>query len=655
MEKKNAGKIAGISLSGLIVTLGIVFGDIGTSPLYVMKAIAGDGSQIETNFILGALSCIIWTLTLQTSIKYVLITLRADNRGEGGIFSLFALLRRKMQWTFIFAIIGGSALLADGIITPAITVVSSIEGLTLLYPQISVIPIVLLIITLLFLVQQFGTKFIGSSFGPIMFFWFLMLAILGSIQIAKAPEVLKAFNPYYAYLLLEKYPGGFLLLGAVFLCTTGAEALYSDLGHCGLKNIRISWIYVKITLILNYLGQGAWYLWHGFDGSNPFYSIMPKWFLMPGIAIATAAAIIASQALISGSFTLISEAISLNVWPKMKKTYPTTIKGQIYISAINWFLYIGCVLVILIFKESAKMEAAYGLSITITMLMTTTLLMFYLMMKKISSYIIALFIFTYLLIEGTFLYANLYKFTHGGWFTILLAGLFFMIMYGWYQARKLRNSFTTFIKLSDYSEVITALSKDKTVSKYSTNLVYITRANNRDEIESKIIYSILNKQPKRADMYWFLHTDILDDPNTFEYEVTHIVPGTIIKIDFRLGFKIEPRINLYFKQVLDEMELNNEIDLTSRYESLRKYNIDSDFLFVIIDRLPNYDVEYSPHDKFIMNLYKVFRRMGISETKAYGLDTSNVIIEKVPLMIDKSYKRIIKRRVVPIERGFTNR
>jgi len=652
----DVGKIAGISLSGLLVTLGVVYGDIGTSPLYVMTAIARGAKHLDQNFILGALSCIIWTLTLQTTIKYVIITLRADNRGEGGIFSLFALIRRKIPWAFMFAIIGGSALLADGIITPAITVVSAVEGLIPIYHGISVIPIVLGIILLLFLIQQFGTKMLGSSFGPIMFLWFFMLGILGVSQIIHAPGVLKAFNPYYAYLLLAKYPGGFLLLGAVFLCTTGAEALYSDLGHCGIKNIRITWIYVKLALILNYLGQGAWLLNKGYDGSNPFFDIVPIWFYLPSVIISTAAAVIASQALISGSFTLISEAMSLNFWPKMKKSYPTRIKGQVYIPSVNWFLFLGCVFVILFFKESAKMEAAYGLSITITMLMTTTLLMFYLMLKKVNTYIIGFFVFVYVVIEGGFLIANLHKFANGGWFTILLASFFFIIMYGWYSARKLRNSFFVFVKISDYTEVITALSKDKSVPKYATNLVYITRANNRDEIESKIIYSIMNKQPKRADVYWFLHADILDDPYTFEYEVTHIVPGTIIKVDFRLGFKVEPRINMYFKQVLDEMELNSEIDLTSRYESLRRFNIDSDFLFIIIDRIPNYDFDFSFHDRFMMGLYKVLRRIGIGETKAFGLDTSNVIVEKVPLMIDKSYKRVIKRRVTQhVDRPYSDR
>jgi KUP system potassium uptake protein len=329
----------------------------------------------------------------------------------------------------------------------------------------------------------------------------------------------------------------------------------------------------------------------------------------------------------------------------LKISYPTTIRGQIYISAINWFLFIGCTFIILFFQESSKMEGAYGLSVTITMMMTTTLLVFYLLMKKVNPYIIGIFLFTYAFLESTFLIANLQKFMHGGWLTLFIATFFFLIMYGWYHARKIRNSFFVFVKMSDYVDVIKDLSRDLSVSKFATNLVYITRANHRDEIESKIVYSILNKQPKRADVYWFLHTDILDDPYTFEYEVTEIVPSTIYKVDFRLGFKVETRINLYFKQVLDEMESNDEIDLRSRYDSLRKFNIDSDFLFVMIDRIPTIDYEFSPHDKFMMGLYKILKRIGISDTKAFGLDTSNVLIEKVPLTTDKSSRRgIIKRR-----------
>ena len=491
-----------------------------------MKAIVNGGREFNELLIYGSMSCIFWTLTLQTTIKYVLITMRADNKGEGGIYALFALLKRKSSWAAILTMIGASALLADGVITPAITVTSSIEGLQLFNPGIPVIAIVLLIFAVLFFMQQYGTNVVGGSFGPIMVIWFLMLSILGFTQIISHPEVLKALNPYYAILFLTKYPGGFILLGAVFLATTGAEALYSDLGHCGMKNIRVSWIFVKTALLLNYFGQCAWLIANGGlqTGINPFYGIMPEWFLVPGIFIATAAAIIASQALITGSFTLISEAISLNFWPKLRILNPTFLKGQVYVPYVNWFLWIACSFVVFFFRESSNMEAAYGLSITLTMIMTTLLLSYYFYQKGTDLKLILLLLLVYLTIEGSFLIANLHKFRNGGWFTLLLASLFFLIMYGWYFGRKLKNRYVTFIKLDKYIELFKVLANDKSVPKIATNLVYIIKANMPDQVESKVIYSIFHKQPKRASTYWFIHIDRTDEPDTFEYKVTHIIP-----------------------------------------------------------------------------------------------------------------------------------
>jgi KUP system potassium uptake protein len=635
------------SLAGLLVTLGIVFGDIGTSPLYVMKAIVREDFPIETEFILGVLSLIIWTLTLQTTIKYVIITLRADNKGEGGIFSLFALLRKSKRWIYILAIIGGSTLLADGIITPSITVVSSIEGLRMINPTIQVVPIVVIILTLLFTFQQFGTDYIGKFFGPIMFFWFLMLGILGASEIHEKLLVLKAFNPYYAILLLWKYPGSILLLGAVFLCTTGAEALYTDLGHCGMKNIRVSWAYVKATLILNYLGQGAWLLSHGSnlpDNFNPFYAIMPTWFLPIGIVVATAAAIIASQALISGSFTLISEAISLNFWPKIRIKYPTQLKGQMYISSINWFLWASCMIVVIMFKESDNMEAAYGLSITITMMITTFLMVSYLSLKRTPRLIIGAFLGTYLLIEGSFLYANLFKFMHGGWFTILVAGLLALVMLSWYNGRKITNRFLRFLPLGQYLDVFKDLRNDVSVPKTATNLVFLTKANRASDIESKIIMSILNKQPKRADHYWLIHVDIMDDPRSMDYKVTNIMPGILTRVDFYLGFKVEPRINSMFKHVTNELARSGEIDLFSGYPSLRKHNVLTDFKFIIIDRLHTSDLDFKVVDRLIINLYLFFMKYSQSDVKALGFDASAVFIEQMPLGFEGSTPFKLLRR-----------
>jgi len=634
------------SAAGLLITLGIIFGDIGTSPLYVMKAIVGGANVITPQFIMGGLSCIFWTLTLQTTVKYIIITLRADNNGEGGIFSLFALIRKRAKWAYMFAIIGGSTLLADGVITPSITIVSAVEGLSNVNPRIPVVPIVIVIITALFFIQKFGTKAVGESFGPIMFFWFTMLGVLGFSQIIHSPTILKAIDPRFAYDFLTKFPEGYLLLGAVFLCTTGAEALYSDLGHCGLKNIRISWIYVKTALVLNYFGQGSWIIRNTDsinEWTNPFFSIMPHWFLIIGILISTAAAIIASQALISGSYTLISEAIQLNFWPKIKINYPTNVKGQMYISSINWILYFSCLFVVLFFQRSSNMEAAYGLSITITMLMTTCLLGIYLYYKKVPIYVVVVFLLVYLTIEGNFLAANLNKFMHGGWFTLLLGSLLFLIMYVWFNGRKIKNSFIEFLKIENYTDIIKEMSHDQTIPKYATNLVFLTKANKVTDVESKIIYSILNKHPKRADLYWLLHVDILDEPHVLEYKISHIIPGTLIKVDFKIGFKVQPRVNLFFRQVLEELSHSKEIDMLSHYASLRKYNVSGDFRFVVIDRIQNYDFDFPAKEQFIMDLYSVFKRIGISEVKSLGLDTSNVTVETVPLYVDKEIPLLLSR------------
>ena len=642
--------ISKFSMIGAIITLGIVYGDIGTSPLYVMKAILGANKHIDANYIIGAISCIIWTLTLQTTVKYVLITLRADNNGEGGILALYALIRKnKNKWLFVVAIIGASTLIADGIITPAITVVSAIEGLRNMNPETPVIPISIAIIAFLFFLQQFGTKAIGNSFGPIMLIWFAMLGVLGFMQITQYAEVLKAFNPYYAVNLLIHYPNWFLILGAVFLCTTGAEALYSDLGHCGINNIRISWVYVKAMLILNYLGQGAWVLTHINDlheDTNPFYTIMPQSFLFFGVVMATAAAVIASQALISGSYTIFSEAMSLNFWPRQKIKYPTHVKGQLYIPFVNSFLFVFCIIMILFFKTSSNMESAYGLSITITMMMTTLLLAFYLKKQRIKLIFIIPFVSVFLSIELSFFVANMFKFMHGGWATILIAGVIASVMFVWYNARKIKNKHMQFLKIENYTKILSDIKKDESIPKYATNLIYLSKADKNTDIEGKIIYSIINKQPKRADHYWLLHIDHLDDPTTFEYSYDVLIPDTLYRINIRLGFRVQPLINMYFRQIIEDLVANKEFVLTSNYPSLAKNNIPGDFRFVIIHRIYNFDLGSRFKERITMTLYNIIKYLGISDIKSYGLDTSNVMVESVPLLLKQEYKAKIKRIVV---------
>jgi KUP system potassium uptake protein len=666
---KQLNKVTG---AGLLIALGIIYGDIGTSPLYVFSAII-NGRVISEDLILGGISCIIWTLTLQTTVKYVILTLQADNRGEGGIFSLYTLVRRRKKWLVVPAMIGGAALLSEGIITPPISVTSAIEGLAQLprfaaISEMEIVYIVLGILAVLFFMQQFGTASIGKLFGPIMFIWFAMLAVLGVYNATADWSVFKAFNPSYAINLLVNYPKGFWLLGAVFLCTTGAEALYSDLGHCGRQNIRITWIWVKIALILNYLGQGAFLL--GQQGKifanaslikdvafislhpnaellrNPFYAMMPDAFLLFGIIIATAAAIVASQAMISGSFTLVSVAMRLNLWPKFRISYPTEERGQLFIPAINGILFVGCCCIVMYFRSSSNMEAAYGLAITLCMFATSILFANFLVLRRVNQIWIYLYLGVYSIIEFSFLVANLEKFPHGGFATFVLGGIFALVMYVWFKSRKIKNRYVEFARLDNYLPVLQELSNDQSINKYATHLVYLSSANNPKEIEYKIIHSILNKKPKRADIYWFVHVDTLDDPYTCEYEVQTIIPNEVIRVEFRLGFRVQPKINLMFRKVVEDMVSNKEVNITSRYESLQRNNIAGDFEFIVMEKFLSQDNELPFWERVVMKLYFWLKEVSLSEEKGFGLDASNVTVEKFPLVVapvkSLKLKRIIQ-------------
>ena len=631
-------------LAGLLMTLGIVFGDIGTSPLYVMKAIVSTGETLDTDYILGALSCIIWTLTLQTTVKYVLIALRADNNGEGGILALYALLRRhRRRWIYVIAVIGASTLLADGVITPAITVTTAIEGLEGISPDLPVMPVVIAIITVIFFVQRFGTEHIGRTFGTFMLLWFLLLGVAGAAALTACPQVLKAFNPYYAVRLLVESPSWFFILGAVFLCTTGAEALYSDLGHCGRRNITISWLFVKAMLILNYLGQGAWILANAgriTAGVNPFYAIVPQDMLLFAIVMATGAAIVASQALISGSFSILSEAMNLHFWPRMRIKHPTNVKGQLFIPAVNLTMYVGVVLTVLLFRDSSRMEAAYGLAITITMLMTTLLLGFYLRMSGTARAAALAFVGAYCVIEGIFLAANLSKFMAGGWFTLLIGGLLCFIMLVWVAALKIRRRHLSSKRTSDYYGIISDIKADDTIPKYASNLVYVNHSHGEGSVDDKLVYSIINKQPKRADHYWLLNLEFVDTPDTLEYTFTPLVKDTLFSVTMHIGFRIEPRVSLYLRQIVEDLVADGKLDLTSTYPSLRKNGIPGDFRFVIIHRIYYPEDSHDRRQNLLMSLYAIIRKIGIDEPNALGLDTSVVVVERVPLIISGRAKHL---------------
>lgn len=642
-----------LSLMGVIVTLGIVFGDIGTSPLYVMKAIVRAGNPVNAEYIIGAVSCIIWTLTLQTTVKYVLIALRADNKGEGGILALYALIRRhSRKWFYFLAIIGASTLIADGVITPSITVLSAIEGLKVYEPETPVVPIALCIVTVLFFIQQFGTNMIGKLFGPLMLLWFSMLGVLGAMHIGDYIPILQAFNPLHAIRLLTSNPEWFLILGAVFLCTTGAEALYSDLGHCGINNIRTSWAFVKVMLILNYLGQGAWIIAHVDNltsGLNPFYAIMPHGMLFFGIVMATIAAIIASQALISGSFTIFSEAMNLKFWPRQKIKYPTDVKGQLYIPFVNMSLFILCVIVILFFQSSERMEAAYGLSITITMLMTTFLLSAYLTIRRVNRWLTLLFLIVFVGLESIFFVANMAKFMNGGWVTMLLASVMIAIMYVWYNATTIRNSQIQIRDVRESFSIISDIKNDESIPKYATNIVYLTKLGGKYDIEQKILYSIINKHPMRADHYFLLHIDYQDSPSTLEYDVTTLVPDTLYRINLRLGFRIHPLVNRYFRQIIEDMVAKDGFSLASSYPSLAKHNVMGNFVFVLINRIYSTFASFSFKERLIMDAYEWIDHLKLSMTRSLGLNTSNVLIENVPLTL-KSHAKKVGNSIPRVER-----
>ncbi|MBK9760214.1 MAG: KUP/HAK/KT family potassium transporter [Flavobacteriales bacterium] len=642
-----------LSMAGMLVTLGIIYGDIGTSPLYVFKTIIGV-REITEDLVFGGISCVIWTLTLQTTFKYILLTLTADNRGEGGIFSLYALVRRYAKWIYLPAIVGAATLLVDGIITPPVSVSSAIEGLEgvpafedLIAPGNSLtVGIVVAILALLFFFQRFGTKVVGFAFGPIMFVWFSMLLVLGAWQLVHYPHVFQCLNPYYAIRLLTTYENGFWILGAVFLCTTGAEALYSDLGHCGRKNIQVSWIFVKAALIINYMGQGAWLLSHNnkyLGDLNPFYEMMPHGFLLIGVLIATLATIIASQALISGSFTLINEAITLNFWPRVKVKFPTQMRGQIYIPSVNWLLFVGCMIVLYVFRDSESMLSAYGFFIVVAMLMTTTLMYGYLRYVRRWHLAIVLPIMTvFFSVETAYFVANVVKIAQRPWF-ILSVLLLMGVMYIWYRARKITNRLLEFVQLSKYAQLLRDLSDDKEIPKFATHLVYLTKADNPGNVEKQVMDSILAMKVKRADIYWFVHVNYTDEPFTMEYRVKELIDDKVIRVDFDLGFRVQPRINKLFRRVLEEMESEHELEFSSKYESIKKGDFHTDICYILTERVMSVENEFTLRDDMILDAYFALKHVALSDREAFGLDPNVTVVEQVPLVIQQKSSFPLKR------------
>jgi len=663
-EKSKVSNHQKLSIAGLLVAMGVVYGDIGTSPLYVMKAIVGDNggiSNISESFILGSVSLIFWTLTILTTVKYVIIALNADNHGEGGIFSLYTLVRKKGKYLIIPAMIGGAALLADGVLTPAVTVTTAIEGLRGIpaffdkfgLDQQPIVVITLVIILMLFSVQRFGTEAVGKAFGPIMFLWFMYLGVMGLINFGQDWAVIRALNPYYAIQLLTSPENklGILILGNIFLATTGAEALYSDLGHVGKKNIRVSWPYVKVCLILNYLGQAAWILemknhpdLQSIATLNPFFQMMPGNLTLVGVIFATVAAVIASQALISGSFTLVSEAIKLKLLPRMKIIYPGSNIGQMYIPVVNLLLWVICSLIVLTFKTSTRMEAAYGLSITITMLMTTVLLMFYLLQKGTPAWFTYLITFFFISIESVFFFSSVAKFFHGGYVAVGIGLIILLIMTIWEWSNLIKERTAETVPLRDYVEQLRSLKEDPSIPMYQTNVVFLTPNAIGPEIGRQFIYSILDKQPKRSKVYWFVNVQVTDEPHTQEYAIDMLETDFIVQVQLYLGFRVSQEVNIYLRQIVHDLMKAGRLPKQPQRYSLTPGRQVGDFQFVLIEEELSKVTELKKWDRLIMQIKLAIKRWTTSPENWFGLEYSEVKYESVPLIIGAARKTRLKER-----------
>ena len=639
-----------------LVTIGIVYGDIGTSPMYVMKSILeGNGGigTVNEELILGALSLVIWTITLLTTTKYVLIAMKADNHGEGGIFSLFSLVRPYGKWLIFLAMLGGSALLADGILTPAVTVTTAVEGLRSIplmntflgEGQAKVVLITLLIISALFSVQHAGTSKIGRSFGPVMLLWFSFLGGAGLLYVLQAPWILKAFNPVYAVkVLFSPYnKAGFMILGSVFLSTTGAEALYSDMGHVGKENIYFSWPFVKLCLILNYLGQGVWILTNQSNSAlqvihdmNPFFMMLPEMMRPFAVLLGAAAAVIASQALITGSYTIVSEAIMLDLLPHLEIQYPADIKGQLYIGTVNKILWIGCTLVVLYFRSGARLESAYGLAITVTMLIDSVLIFFFLRFVKGKKLLCWVVFAIFGAIESVFFASSLTKFMHGGYVTVFMTLVILCVMVVWYRGTQLEKKFCHSLNLADHVPALRQLSTDTSMPMLCNNLVYLERQGESGTIDRDILYSILDKDPKRAQAYWFVSVDVMDEPDLLQYEVDTYGTDFIFRIRLKLGFKCDQRINIYLRQIVQDLQASGDLPLQDKKYSIYGKSTVGTFKFCVIHKAVPHKAELGGFDRTILSTKYTIRKLIGSQPKWYGLDTAIVITERVPMIVGGS-------------------
>ena len=654
-----------MSAAGLLIAIGIVYGDIGTSPLYVMKSIVeGNGGigNVNRDFIIGSISLVLWTVTLLTTLQTVIIALKATNHGEGGIFALYTLVRKRAKWLVLPALIGGAAILADGTLTPAVTVTTAIEGLKGLNfggnvpvsTQNMVIAITVVILLVLFSIQKMGTSIIGKAFGPIMFLWFTFLGVMGVMNMAGDWSILQAINPIYAIrLLVSPYnKAGLFILGSIFLATTGAEALYSDVGHVGKSNIIGSWPFVFVCLSLNYFGQGVWILnnptYRPADGGvlNPFFEMIPANIRLFAIILATIAAVIASQALITGSFTLVAEASGLKFLPRTNINYPSNEKGQIYIPSINKGICVATIAIVLYFQTSAHMEAAYGLSITISMLMTTILLYEWLVMKKVNTVWNWIFLIFFGVLDIMFMISSLTKFTHGGYVSLFIAGAIGFVMYVWYYGNKVRDkreARNAYVRLDEYTDMLTNLSHDENYPTYATNLVYMANVKYNKFIKREILYSILDKRPKRAKAYWFVTVNVTNEPFTAEYAVNTYGTKNVINIQLYLGFKKQTSVNVYIRQIVHDLIADGTIEAQPQEYTTTPGRDVGDFAFVIVQDVISPQTQLVGYEKWLVEARVRLQNLSSNPASWFGLEYADTIIERIPLILGRPNPSYIKR------------
>ncbi len=645
-----------ISLGMCIVTMGVVYGDIGTSPLYLAQSfVSGQGGirYVDRTSVLGMLSLLFWSITLITTVKYVLIAMRIDNRGEGGIFALYSMVKRFAKWLWIPAMIGGAAFLADSVLTPAVSISSAVEGLKTLRafenvftvnPQLT-LAITVIIIVILFAVQSRGTERIGRVFGVVVAIWFTFMAVVGIIAIGKDWSIFAALNPWYGLEYLLNLNGanraGLAIMGTVFLATTGAEALYSDMGHVGRGNIYATWPFIFICLIFNYFGQGAWMirnqsnkaLWSA-PNVNPFFQTINPTLRYVAVILSVAAGVIASQALITGAFTMVSEATGLNWMPHLQVRYPARTRGQLYIPTVNFVLCAATLVVLMIFQNSERITNAYGLALTVTMITTVVLLMAYMWYAQKRRVLALIFGVVFLAIQSLFFISSLSKFFTGGWFTTILTIVIFTIMYTWDTGTRIERSQRRHMLPEDFLPALNILHKDKSVPLYADNLVYLTSDRELRRLDTDIFYSIFADHPKRAHAWWAVSVQVTDAPYTREYSVENFGTDFLFRVRMRLGFKVNQNVSTYLHQIMHEL-----IDQGTLPPQETIYpKVDNDpqigtINYVLIHKALMPESKVDVRGALSLRIKYAIRHMAGSPVKWFGLAAFNPRIEVQPLFV----------------------